>query len=253
MSDNDEARADVTIDEMGIVGSKARPIRVTIGRPITIRYDSHASRSEGGEYPRYALSAIRGDSLVQVTKPTAPSKPEGPYGTRYRTVSFEARATGVSHIDFEFSRGGTTTFSFEVMTAEELTARARREGPTVLRFGGNFSDVLTASEQVITDESTWEDVWERVHAKKSPRPALPIVDFTKQAVIAVFLGKHASGGYTIQISRIRDTGRRVEVEVDRFSPTRSNSVIEVDTSPYDIVVIPKPTKPVVFKSESARR
>ena len=258
MSDHDRVRPTVEIAATGEIGKKAKPVAMVLGQRARLRFPSHRTK-DGVDYPEYSLAEVRGDALVQLGEPSAPSVPEGGRGLRYRTVTFEARKKGRSTIVVEYSTPRTETYSIEVVTPEELAARIERDGPDVLRFRGISCGIRTASQQVIEDEATWKKVWGQVNNGNmwdlfGGQPKLPEIDFDKQMVLAVFMGQRGNVN-SIEIVAIKDTGKRVEVHVHSSDPPKVRRAKPVPfhlvglpmvTEPYDIVVIPKPNKPVKF-------
>jgi hypothetical protein len=258
MSDHDRVRPTVEIAATGATGKKAKPIAMVLGQRARLRFPSHRT-NDGVDHPQYSLAEVRGDALVQLGEPTAPSAPEGKRGLRYRTVTFEARKKGRSTIVVKYNTPHTETFSIEVVTPEELAARLKRDGPDVLRFRGSNCGVRTASRQVIEDEATWKKVWGQANngnmwVQLGGAPTLPKIDFDKQVALAVFMGVQRKVEY-IEIVAIKDTGKQVEVHVHSSDPPKVGRAKPVPihlvglpliTAPYDIVVIPKPNKPVKF-------
>jgi hypothetical protein len=117
------------------------------------------------------------------------------------------------------------------------------------RFSGHHSGMRTTGEQVIQDAEVWKQVWGQVYRTSRPQPEPPKIDFDKQTVLAVFLGNRNTGGYSIRITAVKDTGKETEVHVQRSSPRPGDITTQALTQPYDIVVIDKPDKPVRFVAQ----
>ncbi len=120
------------------------------------------------------------------------------------------------------------------------------DGKAKSRFTGSYSGATKAGEQVVTDAATWEKVWKKVHSTVSPQPKLPAVDFEKHAVIAVFLGQRNTGGHGIRIKGVVEKEDFVEVVVLKTSPGPGAITTQALTQPYDMLIVPKPTKRVKF-------
>lgn len=127
-----------------------------------------------------------------------------------------------------------------------LSSLASAADKKEMRFKGAYSGVKKASNQVITDNATWEKTWKKVHANRSPQPKLPAVDFEKQAVLAVFLGEKFTGGYGIHIASVKEEDKVVTVAVKTTSPPKGGITTQALTQPYELLVIAKSTKPVKF-------
>ncbi len=126
-------------------------------------------------------------------------------------------------------------------------------GQEPLRFSGFSSGMKEAGQRVIQDAGTWEKVWKQVHDRVRPQPQVPKVNFEKQSVLAVFMGEKNSGGYSIQITQVKDAGAVTEVIVSRISPGARDVLTAVLTQPYDMLIIEKPAKPVKFVIKDRKR
>lgn len=63
------------------------------------------------------------------------------------------------------------------------------------KYEGQRSGIREARVAGVTDQAAWEKLW-REHDAQTPVPA---VDFSKESVVAVFLGERASGGVKIDL------------------------------------------------------
>lgn len=72
----------------------------------------------------------------------------------------------------------------------------------------------------------------------------PVVDFSKQAVIALFMGQKNSGGYSIGIENVTDDGKSVTVTIKKKSPEGMATMAL--SQPYCIASITT-TKSINFK------
>ncbi|MGV7643070.1 protease complex subunit PrcB family protein, partial [Mycobacterium kansasii] len=67
----------------------------------------------------------------------------------------------------------------------------------------NMMSGVSRPEQVVArTEPEWRALWERHAPGRTP----PAVDFSKNMVVAVFLGSRPSGGYQVQITGVRTQG-----------------------------------------------
>ena len=92
---------------------------------------------------------------------------------------------------------------------------------------------------VIKSEDQWKEVWEKVHRFRLPTPELPVVDFEKEMVIAVFMGERKSGGYEIEIKKIAERENKIFVEVEEKEPPSDSVQTMALTQPYHLIVIHK--------------
>lgn len=101
---------------------------------------------------------------------------------------------------------------------------------------------------VIRDQKTWVATWDVMKGNVMPKPAVPAIDFDKQMVVAVFMGRKMSGGYGIKIVKVKEKDGLI-VTVKESSPPKDAMVTMALTSPYHVVVIPKSDKKVEFVNE----
>lgn len=101
-------------------------------------------------------------------------------------------------------------------------------------------------DYVIKEISEWRSLWDIVNAGVTPKPALPIIDFDDETVIAVFQGVHSTGGYSIEIVEILEKANSLEVTVKETSPSSGSNVTQAFTQPFHIVKTKIIGKEVVF-------
>src|SRR3990167_3024062 len=82
---------------------------------------------------------------------------------------------------------------------------AENDVPFTPLESGAFSGVNQRTGVAVKDEGEWLALWRRHKSNEHPPPPVPHVDFGQDMVLAVFSGEHGSGGYAIQIDRIKDT------------------------------------------------
>ncbi|QYJ67654.1 protease complex subunit PrcB family protein [Flavobacterium litorale] len=78
---------------------------------------------------------------------------------------------------------------------------------------------------------------------------VPEVDFTKNNVIAVFLGQKRNGGYSVTIKKVvfdGDDTSKVIVLAKATEPKKDQAVTMALTSPYCVAIIPKTEKVAVM-------
>ncbi len=113
---------------------------------------------------------------------------------------------------------------------------------TISRSG--FGGLNEQGDYVINSEGEWSELLNRTRIRFQEPPS---IDFSKNTVIAVFLGTRSTGGYTIEIKDIVETDDEVMVYVEETSPGPGENVIMAVTQPYHIVKTKKITKEVVFE------
>ena len=137
--------------------------------------------------------------------------------------------------------------SFFAPSAAPVFAAEKGTSLTFIPVGrGSHGGVTERRFVVINALDEWKELWKEIKGCVAPVPPVPEVDFTSQAVVAVFQGLQRSGGYSIEVEAIFETADRVEVEVREKEPGPRSLVTMALTSPWEAVAIPRPTKPVLF-------
>lgn len=80
---------------------------------------------------------------------------------------------------------------------------------------------------------------------KGNAPSVPAVDWSKNMVLAVFIGYQKSGGYNIRFTKVDDSGDSIQVSVKVVVPCEERARPD-PSQPFQIVAVPASTKPVNF-------
>ena len=103
---------------------------------------------------------------------------------------------------------------------------------------GAFTPIAEARQEVIYDQPSWEKFWQKhaVNAKGVAQP--PAVDFTREMVVAVTMGKQRTGGYSIEITQAEVSGQQFLVTVKKRVPAPGAMVTQAFTSPFHFAAVP---------------
>jgi hypothetical protein len=102
---------------------------------------------------------------------------------------------------------------------------------------GSFCGIEYAGDIIITSGEDWANLWEKVHLGIYPKKQLPQVDFSRETVLAVFMGTRSTGGYSIEITRAHKKNGVINAVVETSSPAPGDLVTTVITQPFHIVKI----------------
>ncbi|HZT78489.1 MAG TPA: protease complex subunit PrcB family protein [Vicinamibacterales bacterium] len=100
---------------------------------------------------------------------------------------------------------------------------------------GEQSNIDDAKQVVIRDAAAWRALWQQ-HAPDRPMPA---IDFSKESVVAVFLGSKPTAGYNVTILSTTEGGGALIVRYRETRPSAGGVTAQVLTFPYHIIAIPK--------------
>lgn len=119
----------------------------------------------------------------------------------------------------------------------EMKTETKTEVKIKQEWKGSYCGYTESSSLVIKDKDQWREIWAKVYALQLPKPDLPEINFEKDMIIAVFMGEHGSGGFSIEIKDIFKTDKEIVVEVEERKPDHGSIVTMALTQPYHIVVI----------------
>jgi hypothetical protein len=108
---------------------------------------------------------------------------------------------------------------------------------------GQISWVDSPRQAVARTPPEWAALW-RLHAPDRP---LPAIDFSKDMVVAIFLGSRPSAGYAVDITGVKDANGAVVVQYRETQPPSTVVTAQVITDPYHMVVIGKRAGDVIFE------
>jgi hypothetical protein len=86
----------------------------------------------------------------------------------------------------------------------------------------------TAEVRVIRTPEEWTDL-------TMDKP--PAVDFNKNSVVVVFAGERPTGGWSVRITRVEQSGADCTVHYDVRRPPRGAMVTQVITHPYAVALV----------------
>jgi hypothetical protein len=102
-----------------------------------------------------------------------------------------------------------------------------------------FSGIQDPKQEVIKDKAAWDAAWTRHLANTKGGISQPEVDFSKEMVILVAMGRQNSGGYSIQVSTVEKTIDKLQITVTRTTPPPGSMSIQALTAPIHIVAVPR--------------
>lgn len=139
--------------------------------------------------------------------------------------------------------------SFAPAAAVDDAAAAAGDPGFVSLERGAYSGMTTAGQQVVREKAAYAALLERVSIGRAPDALPPAVDFSRDMVIAVFLGTRRTGGYGIEVVRVATEGAELVVRVRHSSPAPGAMLTQALTAPYHLVRTPRSDLPVRFVVE----
>ena len=102
---------------------------------------------------------------------------------------------------------------------------------------GLNSEMDDGRQAVVRADAEWTRVW-TLHAGERTKPA---VDFSKDIVVALFLGSRPTAGFSVEIVGVKEEGATLVVSYRETRPSPGSVAAQVLTSPFHIVAVPKGT------------
>jgi hypothetical protein len=106
-----------------------------------------------------------------------------------------------------------------------------------------MSGIDRPQQSVAKTAAEFQTLWQR-HAPGRPAPT---VDFTKNMVVAVFLGSRPTGGYAVEITSVNSQGDATIVRWTERAPGPGQMASQVITAPSFMAVVPRRDGPVRFE------
>lgn len=104
---------------------------------------------------------------------------------------------------------------------------------------GYYSGIETAEQGVVRDSAAWAALWARVVAPGSPPQPLPAVNFSRDMVVYVALGRRSTGGHSAVIAPIYETGGAYHAVVTEVRRDPSCPTWPALTAPVALVRAPQ--------------
>ncbi|HYD94937.1 MAG TPA: protease complex subunit PrcB family protein [Noviherbaspirillum sp.] len=100
--------------------------------------------------------------------------------------------------------------------------------------------------EVVRDNASLERLWQEHVKNDGKKLRVPVVDFSHDMVIAVFLGPRSNGCYQVQIERVIHAGGVLKVEYREIAPFGNAICTYGMTWPSHIVRVPARDREVEF-------
>lgn len=109
---------------------------------------------------------------------------------------------------------------------------------------GQHSNIKDQQYTDIHNQADFDALWKKAFANMSSAPTKPVVDFSKQMVIASFIGHEDHGGYFVRVTKVDDSGATLNVTVMVTIPGANCHFTLASTETYNFSAIPASSKTV---------
>ncbi len=119
---------------------------------------------------------------------------------------------------------------------------------------GQYTVIDKQMTLVFTSKDKFEEHWKLMNRAHDPTPPLPKVDWAKNQLIVIHLGKRNSGGFSLKVESIKETrSNEWTVTYIESQPADDEIVTMAITSPYLILETQKSNAKVKFVKKTVKR
>ena len=108
---------------------------------------------------------------------------------------------------------------------------------------GEQSNIDEPRQVTVRTEAEWTKLWQQ----HSPDRKRPVVDFSKEMIVGVFMGSRPNAGFNVSIVSTFEKDGNVLVRYQETLPRPGVMAAQVLTFPFHLVAIPKATGDVKFE------
>lgn len=126
-----------------------------------------------------------------------------------------------------------------------IGGKSRNERPVGWR--STYSQIQNEETLTIRTQDELMAFWVRHRGAQDGGAAMPVVDFSTQMLVGVFLGARPSSGYEVRIENVQQTPQGLVVEYREETPPQGTFGATVMTYPHELKVVPRSDLPVQFK------
>ena len=115
------------------------------------------------------------------------------------------------------------------------------DGPVQMTevYKDQSTGVLGRRAEIISRESRWIEVWSEIVANRSPKPAIPSVNFDERILVLAALGDTADACKSVRIESVTRNGGALSVSIAETRPPANCSCPPVTVQPVHIVAVPR--------------
>lgn len=103
--------------------------------------------------------------------------------------------------------------------------------------GNNAVGVDDGNYYLVRTEEALRTLWNRAYGSRLQVPDVPQVHFSRETVVALFMGSRPTGGYGLEVESVTIEGGEVYVDVNRIEPGPDAITTQALTSPWTMIRI----------------
>jgi len=106
---------------------------------------------------------------------------------------------------------------------------------------------LKEETRIIVDDESLFNIYTYVNRFREPEFPIPEIDFSKESVIAVFMGEKTTGGYAVMVENVIEVDGKLIVKIKEVKPGPKDMVTMAITQPFCFVRINSVGKEIIFE------
>jgi hypothetical protein len=129
------------------------------------------------------------------------------------------------------------------------TQRAPSNGDfTILAQGAVAAGVDQRANYRITDATQLNTLWQMIYSNNGSSE--PVIDFSRQEVLAIFDGSHSATGYSIRVNSVKDNDGQRVIDITHTEPGSTCTPTGESSSPFEIILVQKTTLPLAHEEHT---
>jgi hypothetical protein len=123
----------------------------------------------------------------------------------------------------------------------------RKSVVTATVLSASYTGIDRGRNELLRDAGAWSDAWNEIHARMSPRPPLPSIDFGRDMLVLAALGERPNGCFAVEIRAVEQVGATLRVEVEEAAPGPACSCTLARVQPVHVLRLARHDGPVEFR------
>ncbi|MDF1838424.1 MAG: protease complex subunit PrcB family protein, partial [Planctomycetota bacterium] len=115
---------------------------------------------------------------------------------------------------------------------------------------GTQTGVAESGLVLCRNAKEWSELWARHMELQDPESPLPVVSFSNENVLAVFLGDRPTAGYSISVVGLESRSRGWVLHTREKKPNEDLPQLQVETRPYTFLIVPNHVEEVDWNPDS---
>jgi len=187
--------------------------------------------------PRPRLNRLRGIGLLTNAEADAVADALEASGRPFVVAELPAGRLPTRSVDGLAEHRRTGVYVQTDIPTDETAYRPAPEQLTweVVAQGNQAVGFDAPTYQLVTDRDQLIRLWSQVHGRQLQVPPLPAFDYGRETIVALMAGEKATGGYGVEVRRVREEDGELYLDVVFTEPAAGAITTQALTSPWVLV------------------